>query len=45
MKKLIAPTEPKVVPKREVKPKPKPRKDDPWTVPAPLINPTPKANI
>ena len=32
----------KPVPKRET-PKPKPRRDDPWTVPAPKVNPTPKA--
>lgn len=35
-------TKPK--PKREAPVKPKPRRsDDPWTVPAPKVNPTPKA--
>ena len=32
----------KPMPKRE-SPKPKPNRDDPWTVPAPKVNPTPKA--
>jgi hypothetical protein len=40
----VAPAKPDVKPKpqRDV-PKPKPNKDDPWTVPAPKVNPTPKA--
>lgn len=44
----VLPAEPKIkpMPKRET-PKPKPRKDDPWTVPAPYPKhypqPTPKA--
>jgi len=41
---MVIPVEPDVkpVPKRET-PKPKPRRGDPWTVPAPKVNPTPKA--
>lgn len=46
-------TEPAVLPARpDVKPrpqretqKPKPQRGDPWTVPAPKVNPTPKAKI
>ena len=33
---------PNIKPKREIKPRPD--KNDPWTVPAPRINPTPKAS-
>jgi hypothetical protein len=42
----VLPAEPKVkpTPKREA-PEPKPRKGDPWTVPGPKKNPTPKAVI
>jgi len=43
-------TEPQVLPKPKTKPlpkrelpKPAPRRGDPWTVPAPKVNPTPKA--
>lgn len=39
----VAPAEPDVKPKPAIKPAPKPRRDDPWTVPAPKVNPTPKA--
>lgn len=43
MEKLTAPMpDIKPTPVREV-PRPRPRKDDPWTVPAPRVNPTPKA--
>lgn len=40
---MVIPSKPKVkpTPKREVKPAP--RRGDPWTVPAPKVNPTPKA--
>lgn len=40
----VAPAKPDVKPKpqRDV-PKTRPNKDDPWTVPAPKVNPTPKA--
>jgi len=34
---------PVIEPKRETPVKPRPDKDDPWTVPAPKVNPTPKA--
>lgn len=41
---MVIPSKPKVkpVPKREA-PKPAPRRGDPWTVPGPKVNPTPKA--
>lgn len=41
----VAPAKPDVKPKpeRQVEPKPRPRRGDPWTVPAPKVNPTPKA--
>lgn len=43
MEKLMtAPAEPKIVPRPTREVKPKPRRDDPWTVPAPKVNPTPK---
>ena len=39
--------EPDVAPKPKTKPqttpKPRPQRGDPWTVPAPKVNPTPKA--
>ena len=35
----------KPMPKREAPSKPRPKKNDPWTVPAPKVNPTPKANL
>ena len=43
----VAPAKPivKPTPKREVSPKTRPDKNDPWTVPAPKVNPTPKAII
>ena len=43
----VAPAKPIVKPtqKREVSPKTRPDKNDPWTVPAPKVNPTPKAII
>ena len=45
MRKLmtIAPAEPDVKPKPKREEKVRPRKSDPWTVPAPKVNPTPKA--
>jgi len=41
----VVPAEPDVKPKpQRVAPvKPRPKKDDPWTVPTPKVNPTPKA--
>lgn len=41
---MVIPSKPKVkpTPKREA-PKPAPRRGDPWTVPGPRVNPTPKA--
>lgn len=39
----IAPAKPDVKPKPKREEKPKPRRGDPWTVPAPKVNPTPKA--
>lgn len=39
----VVPKEPKTKPKRETPVRPKPDKNDPWTVPAPKVNPTPKA--
>jgi hypothetical protein len=40
----VAPVEPDVKPKpKRDTPKPKPRRGDPWTVPGPKVNPTPKA--
>lgn len=39
----IAPSEPIIKPKPKETEKPKPRRGDPWTVPAPKVNPTPKA--
>lgn len=40
----VAPAKPDVKPKpKREEPKPKPRRGDPWTVPAPRVNPTPKA--
>ena len=41
---MVIPSKPKVkpMPKREA-PKPAPRRGDPWTVPGPKVNPTPKA--
>lgn len=45
MRKLmtIAPAKPDVKPKPRREEKVRPRKSDPWTVPAPKVNPTPKA--
>ena len=37
------PAEPIVKPKPKQAPSPKPRRGDPWTVPGPKVNPTPKA--
>jgi len=39
----VAPAEPDVKPKPKAPPRIKPRRGDPWTVPAPKVNPTPKA--
>lgn len=39
----VAPVEPDVKPKPKPAVKPRPNKDDPWTVPGPKVNPTPKA--
>lgn len=43
----VAPAKPDVkpMPKPQVDPKPEPRRGDPWTVPGPKKNPTPKAII
>lgn len=38
-----APAKPDVKPKPERETKPRPSRTDPWTVPAPRVNPTPKA--
>lgn len=45
LKTEIAPSEPIIKPKPREKenPVPRPRREDPWTVPAPKVNPTPKA--
>ena len=39
----VAPAKPDVKPKPKREEKPRPRRGDPWTVPAPKVNPTPKA--
>ena len=31
--------------RRRTSPKPRPKENDPWTVPGPKVNPTPKAHI
>ena len=41
----VKPAEPITKPKPSREVKPKPNRDDPWTVPAPKVNPTPKAII
>lgn len=42
---MIEIAEPEVLPKPITTPKTRPNKNDPWTVPAPKVNPTPKAEV
>jgi hypothetical protein len=41
----IMPAEPIVKPRPKREERPRPRREDPWTVPAPRVNPTPKAKF